>query len=196
MQRKKTEIRKEEIKKAVLEIIANEGLSKLSTKNLAEKVGISEGAIFKHFRSKRDILLSIMEDVKLDLQNALRNISIEITPAEKRFRKFLCAHIDYLYHHQGITIFLFSEAAHMDDALIKEQLSNILKEQKLLVSKIVRDGKSEGVFNKEVNEKDIATLYSGIPLSFNVEIVLNKNRFNVKKFCKTMYEQMMRILKN
>ena len=195
MERKKTEIRREEIKKAVLEIIATEGVSKLSTRNLAKKVGLSEGAIFRHFQSKRDILLGIMEDVKIDLQNTLREISIELIPAKERFHKFLCAHINYLYKHQGITILLFSEAAHMNDFLIKEQLNGILKEQKLLISKIIRDGKSEGAFNKSLDEKMVATLYSGIPLSFNVETVLNKNKFNVKKFCANMYNLLSNVLK-
>ncbi len=195
MERKKTEIRREEIKKAVLEIIATEGVSKLSTRNLAKKVGLSEGAIFRHFQSKRDILLGIMEDVKIDLQNTLREISIELIPAEERFHKFLCAHINYLYKHQGITILLFSEAAHMNDFLIKEQLNGILKEQKLLISKIIRDGKSEGAFNKSLDDEMVATLYSGIPLSFNVETVLNKNKFNVKKFCANMYNLLSNVLK-
>lgn len=194
MVRKKTEIRKEEIKAAVLEIIANEGFSKLSTRNLAKKIGLSEGAIFRHFKSKRNIILSIMEDVKVDLQDSLREIALGPKPANERLNEFLFAHINYLHKHQGITILLFSEAAHMNDVTLKLQLNEILTEQKLLITKIIHDGKSKGIWSKELDENNFVILYLGIPLSFNVELVLNRNKINVKEFCNTMYCLLSKVL--
>ena len=58
MLRLSTETRQAQIKEAVLDIISTEGLAKLSTKNLAAKVGVSEGAIYRHFKSDL-FLLSI-----------------------------------------------------------------------------------------------------------------------------------------
>ncbi|OYT14868.1 MAG: hypothetical protein B7C24_16045 [Bacteroidetes bacterium 4572_77] len=59
MSRKPTEVRQEEIKQAVLEIVRIEGIKAISTKNLAKYTGLSEGAIFRHFKTKRDIIISI-----------------------------------------------------------------------------------------------------------------------------------------
>ncbi len=53
MSRKPTEIRQEEIKQAVLKIIRTRGIKDISTKNLANYSGLSEGAIFRHFKTKR-----------------------------------------------------------------------------------------------------------------------------------------------
>ena len=186
MVRKKTEIRQEEIKSAVLEIISNEGFNKLSTRNLAKKVGITEGAIFRHFKSKRDIILNIMEDVKVELQDTLRAIAVSAEPANERLKQFLYTHINFLNKHLGITILLFSEAAYMNDITLKQQLNEILTEQKSLISKIVHDGKKEGIWNKEVIGNNFAMLYLGIPLSFNIEIVLNRNKVDVNDFCDKM----------
>ncbi len=194
MVRKTTEVRKEEIKAAVLDIIASEGFSRLSTRNLANKVGLSEGAIFRHFKSKRDIILSIMEDVKVDLQDSLRKIALGTKPANERLREFLMSHINYLNKHQGITILLFSEAAHMNDVTLKLQLNEILMEQKLLVTKIIHDGKKEGIWNKKLDEGNVALLYLGIPLSFNIDLVLNRNKVNVKVFCNRMFSLLQKVL--
>jgi AcrR family transcriptional regulator len=62
-----TDTRKEQIKEAVLEIISTEGIGKLSIRNLASKIGVTEGALFRHFSSKREIILSILDDVKKEL---------------------------------------------------------------------------------------------------------------------------------
>jgi len=77
MIRKSTDTRQEEIKKAFLNIIYRDGLKKLSTRNLAREVGISEGAIFRHFASKNDIILAIINDVQQDMIEELRIITLE-----------------------------------------------------------------------------------------------------------------------
>ncbi len=196
MERKTTEIRQEQIKKAVLDIIFTEGLDQLSTRNLAKRVGITEGAIFRHFKSKRDIMLGIMQDVKTDLIGELRRISLDAEGSEKRLFSFLCSHVKYLIENKGITILLFSEAAHMNDKDLKDNLREILSEQKSLISKIIRDGIAEGLWNRKLVVDDIATIYMGIPITLNIELILNEDKFNMQGFCKRMFFLMQRMMSN
>ena len=195
MSRQTTDIRQEQIKKAVLDIIADEGLKNISTRNLAKKIGLSEGAIFRHFPTKRDIIKGIMDDVANDLIGSLRNIVLKPEKAEDKLFKYLCQNVMYLRENRGITMLLFSEAAHLGDKELKEKLSQILYEQKQLIIKMVKDGISEGVWNKSVTAEDIAIIYMGIPITFNIEFVLNKNGFNADNFCKRMYSLIIKTLK-
>jgi len=70
-----TDTRKEQIKEAVLEIISTEGIGKLSIRNLASKIGVTEGALFRHFSSKKEIMLSILDDVKKELLSEQEKIT-------------------------------------------------------------------------------------------------------------------------
>ena len=67
-------------------------------------------------------------------------------------------------------------------------------EQKFLAAKIIHDGKAEGRWSENLQDEDIATLYAGIPLSFNVELVLTKNKVDVDAFCKNMLSLLFRLL--
>ncbi len=194
MERQTTEIRQEQIKKAVLDIIFKDGLNQLSTRNLANRVGITEGAIFRHFKSKRDIMLGIMQDVKTDLIGEMRKIALSAEESENKLFAFLCWHVKYLIDNKGITILLFSEAAHMNDKELKNNLHEILAEQKSLFSKIIRDGMAEGLWNKKLAVDDIATIYMGIPITLNIEMILNKDQFEIHNFCKRMFSLMQRML--
>ena len=51
--RKSGDERREEIKESILNIVFSEGMHKLSTRYLAQKVGVSEGALFRHYPSKK-----------------------------------------------------------------------------------------------------------------------------------------------
>ncbi len=195
MLRLSTETRQAQIKEAVLDIISTEGLAKLSTKNLAAKVGVSEGAIYRHFKSKKDILLSIVEDVHTNLVVNQKEIAnSEMVPSIKLFT-FFCKQIHYLIQNKGITILLFSEATHTNDSDLKEKLLKILKAQKTLLKQIVAEGIVNGSWNKDINIDDFATIYMGIPVILNIEMVLNKENFNNEEFCKRMFSLLERILK-
>ena len=194
MSRESTDVRQEQIKKAVLEIIADEGLSNVSTRNLAKRIGLTEGAIFRHFATKRDIIKGIMDDVANDLIGSLRNIALSPVKAEEKLFKYLCENVKYLKGNRGITILLFSEATHLGDKELKEKLNQILSEQKQFIIKIVKDGISEGVWDKSINAEDVAIIYMGIPITFNIELVLNKSALNTDNFCKRMYSLILKIL--
>jgi len=195
MARETTDIRQEQIKKAVLDIIADEGLHNISTRNLAKRIGLTEGAIFRHFETKRDIIKGIMEDVEKDLVGSLRNIVLKPEKAEDKLFNYLCRNVNYLKENRGITILLFSEATHLGDKQLKEKLNQILSEQKQFIIKIVKEGIAEGVWDKNIIADDVAVIYMGIPITLNIELVLNKKNLNMDNFCKRMYSLISKALK-
>lgn len=194
MTRESTEVRQVQIKKAVLEIIANEGLHNLSTRKLANSIGLTEGAIFRHFPTKRDIIKGIMNDVSTDLIGALKKIVLSLEPSDKKLFAYLCKNVEYLKQNRGITILLFSEATHLGDKELKGKLNLILTEQKIFIKKIVEDGIDSGLWNKNINTEDFANLYLGIPITFNIEMILNTDNFVVDNFCKKMYSLLIKTL--
>jgi AcrR family transcriptional regulator len=195
MARKSTKKRREEIKAAILNIIADRGFQALSTRTLAEKVGFSEAALFRHFPNKRAMMMAIMEDVDRSMVTPLSEIASGTGPALERLQAFLCAHIRYLVEHRGITILLFSEAAHLDDDALKKSLHSTLSRLKESVRRIVRDGQAKGVWDRSVDPDRAASLYMGIPISLNIEMILSSYRFDVSRFCEDLGLLLMRTLR-
>ncbi|MCF6181226.1 TetR/AcrR family transcriptional regulator [Lutibacter sp.] len=195
MKRLDTKTRQILIKEAVLDIISTEGISKLSTKNIALKVGVTEGAIYRHFKSKKAILLSIINDVYKNLVIKQQDVASSNLEPEKKLFTFFCKQIQYLIKNKGITILLFTEAAHANDSELKKQLLKILKAQKQLLIQIVQEGIDKNVWDKNINLGDFATLYMGIPVILNIELVLQKEKFKSDKFCTKMFILLIKTLK-
>ena len=194
MERKSTEIRQDEIKAAVLEIIKMEGINAISTKNLSKYVGLSEGAIFRHFKSKRDIIISIIDDVSNDLIESLRTISLENTNPSDRLFKYLCTTISYLTDHNGITILLFTEASHSNDEVMMEKLNYIFNSQRKLVGKIIMDGIAQEIWDESISVEDVSMFYMGVPITLNINLVLSKGNFHKQDFCQKMMDLLERML--
>ncbi|MBN2638222.1 MAG: TetR/AcrR family transcriptional regulator [Bacteroidales bacterium] len=194
MKKQSTEIRQEQIKQAVLDIIYKDGLKNLSTRNLSKQIGMSEGAIFRHFTSKQDIILSIIKDVRQDFIGPLEIIANSDEMPEARLKSLLCFTIQYLMENKGITMLMFSEASHNNDADLKQTLLQIFNSQKSLVSKIIQDGITQGIWNNNISVENIAMLYMGIPVSLNIELILNGGNLQAENFCQNMLQLLLKIL--
>jgi len=194
MEKKSTEIRQEQIKQAVLDIIYNDGLKNLSTRNLAKRIGMSEGSIFRHFSTKQDIILSIIKDVQTDFIGSLRSVANSNVEPEERLNHFLHETVTYLTKNKGITMLMFSEASHNNDVVLKDSLLQIFNNQKKLVSKIILDGIAIGKWDESISVENIAMFYMAIPISRNIELILNSEQFHEEIFCHRMMQLMLKIL--
>lgn len=194
MNKQSTEIRQEQIKQAVLDIIYTDGLKSLSTRNLAKRIGMSEASIFRHFATKQDITLSIIQDVQKDFIGSLRKIANSDLQPITRLDTFLCQTVKYLTVNKGITMLLFSEASHNNDAELKNNLLQIFNTQKMLVSKIILDGIALGIWDESIPVENVAMLYMGIPVSLNIEMVLNGGEFHIDNFCSRMMQLIIKML--
>jgi AcrR family transcriptional regulator len=194
MERQNTDIRQEQIKQAVIEIISTDGLKNLSIRNLAQRIGMSEGSIFRHFKSKKDIILSIFNDVQDNFIGELKRIAWSDDEPSIRLFKYLAATIKYHLDNKGTNMLLLSEAFYNNDPELKKRLEQIFHDQKQFVTKIVMDGIKEGIWAKNVQVENIALIYMGIPVSMNIEMLLGGESINFENFCNHMTQLLLKML--
>ncbi len=195
IKRQSGDIRRIQIKSAVKEILFYEGMQKLTTKNIAKKVGISEGTVFKHFASKKAIINDILKDVQEEIVEPLGKIASGPEDATTRLENHICFHLNYLTKNKGITILLFTEASYQNDTELKETLNRTYQALEQSFGKIVHDGMAEGKWDSSISTEDISSLYMGIPLAMNIELLLHKGNMRSLNYCKNMLRLLKRILR-
>ena len=57
----------------------------------------------------------------------------------------------------------------------------------MIVIGVIQDGINEGLWRDLISVEDAAMLYMGIPISLNIELVLNRRSVNTESFCKRMF---------
>ena len=195
MERQSTDIRQEQIKQAVVDIISDNGIKNLSIKNLAEWIGMSEGSIFRHFKSKNDIIISIFNDIQDNFINELRKIARSNEEPSIRLNKFLSATVEYHTANKGINMLLFSEASYKNNPELKKRLQQIFHDQKQFVKEIISDGISTGIWDENVVLENAALMYMGIPLAMNMEMLIGGKDFKFDNFCSHMLLLLLKMLK-
>jgi AcrR family transcriptional regulator len=195
MERQSTDIRQEQIKQAVIDIISDNGIKNLSIKNLAERIGMSEGSIFRHFKSKNDIIISIFNDIQDNFISELRKIARSNEEPSIRLNNYLSATVKYHTENKGINMLLFSEASYKNDPELKKRLQQIFHDQKQFVKEIISDGISIGIWDENIVIENVALMYMGIPLAMNMEMLIGGKDFQFDNFCSHMILLLLKMLK-
>lgn len=78
---------------AAAEIFSSKGYAAASTSEIAQKAGVAEGTIFRHYKTKKDLLLSIVGPLmtKLIAPMFLRDFIKQLRPEHEHFEDFLRA---------------------------------------------------------------------------------------------------------
>jgi AcrR family transcriptional regulator len=192
--RKTGDERREEIKESILDIVFTEGMHKLSTRYLAQKVGVSEGALFRHYPTKKAMIEDIIGDVNLEMVSRLKSIAESDKAPQLRLDEYITFTLDYLYQKKGITLILFTEASYQNDEGLKQTMNEIYKSQKQYFTKIIKDGFAEGIWDDTINVENLARLYMGIPVTLNIEMILNSENFDHNSFGEQMKTIILKVL--
>jgi AcrR family transcriptional regulator len=159
--REKSEVRRRQIVDATLALLADCSLDQLSTRQIARALGISQPALFRHFRSRDQILLEVVESSRTDLARlAERVLGGQSDPALRleALGRALLAHLD---RHPGLPRLLFAHAAIGDSPLLRG-LRQLYAMQLSLVTELVREGQAQGVFDARFDAGDAARVFAGL----------------------------------
>lgn len=87
---KEVEVRRAEIMSAALQLFAQKGYLKTRTQDIIDKLGISRGLLYYHFKDKEDILYCLIEKNSEPLLRKLEKISYQPNVgAKEKIRAFI-----------------------------------------------------------------------------------------------------------
>lgn len=81
-----TETRRRQVAEAALQTIAEDGVSRFTTRAVAQRVGISDSTLFRHFGSKEEIVIEAMGLLEEEMQHGLLDSGDMLADLESFFR--------------------------------------------------------------------------------------------------------------
>ncbi len=94
MTKKNPSERKEEIRKAAVQVISNLGFHKTTTDKIAEAAGLSVGTIYNYFEDKEEILSYIFEVEREKLKSFFSDLNDSAQSPAKKLRLLLDRHFE------------------------------------------------------------------------------------------------------
>ena len=136
--RKPAAERREDIARAVLRIIGERGLTSLTTATLASEVGVTTGALYRHFASLDEILI---ETVRFGVERIEATFPDQSLPPLDRLLALARNRVRLLGDDPGLAWLLRSEQAYLtlpEDAV--RRLCDVVRRSRLFLLGTLREG--------------------------------------------------------
>jgi AcrR family transcriptional regulator len=159
MKRENTEVRQQQIIDAARRLIFKYGSEHLTVKRIAVEVGISEAAIYRHFKSKRSILSFLLSHIEEIL---LREISPEAAGMEPMsldtIERIIGNHFSQISLRKGISFQIIAEIISLGDHKLNKQASHAVENYISRLKELLDEGVQDGAVREDVDLDAAATL--------------------------------------
>lgn len=132
--------RRDGILDRAFELTRESGLAGLTMKKVAERVGVTEPALYRHFPNKQALVVGIAERLAEKLLGPARAIAAETEiPPERRLERILTHHAQLVIDTNGLPFLLLAEVSVSDNQDVAATLGAAMKAYHGLVTGVIAE---------------------------------------------------------
>ncbi len=170
-----------EIIEAATKLIGNKGLQNLTTKNLAEEMGFSEPALYRHFKGKSEVLASVLTFYRATLQKGLKEILRLDKSGLEKLNKIMEFQFNHFSENPAIVMVIFAEASFQYEKKLSEMVLTILNQKKKMVEAIIEKGQEDGSIRDDIEASILVSFFMGSMRFTILRWRLNDYNFDLRK---------------
>jgi TetR/AcrR family transcriptional regulator len=139
-----TEERQADIVAATLRLARDVSPALITTSDIAAAVGVTQGALFKHFPTKDAIWLAAMQWIRARLLAAVEAAANSAPDPLDALRAVFRAHVAFVTDHPGVPRFIFHELQQPADSPVKQEVRAVLQSYQKLLMRLFAAGTQQG----------------------------------------------------
>ncbi len=164
--RRPTDARRREIIDAARQVITEHGMQALTIGNLARSVGVSEGAIYRHFRGKKQILAGLIEDIDHRLGLQIDLIDGDPDAGLKRLEQVL-RHNVAPSTQTGVSFMVIAEVLMNGDDELRHLMQAAIDRHLAMIEAQLSVGAQKGEVRPDVDLRAAALQFYGLTQAVN-----------------------------
>ncbi|EGR2796220.1 nucleoid occlusion factor SlmA [Vibrio navarrensis] len=154
--------RREEILQALAQMLeSTEGASRITTAKLAQQVGVSEAALYRHFPSKARMFEGLIEFIEEALMSRINRILDEEKDTLERIRLVIHLILAFSERNPGLTRILSGHALMFENERLRDRINQLFERIETQLRQILRERKLREGKSFPVEEKILAAQLLG-----------------------------------
>jgi AcrR family transcriptional regulator len=180
-QHSSTEVRRKQIVNAAAKLIVKYGSEHVTIKKIAQEIGTSEAAIYRHFKSKADILSLLIEDAEAHLFSELQSDRAKKPSTLEELENTFTEHMSGIVHRRGIYFQVIAEIISFGDQQLNNKVYNVVSNYKEHVKELLSQGVEIGAVRQDLDLDAAADLFFGMTQGLVNTWTLSHYSFDLKQ---------------
>lgn len=171
------------------------GIQELTIKNLASDLSLSEAALYRHFKSKNEILLGLLTYFILEMNE---RIAVIIADEEKQpselLKQIFVSQLNTFVKKPAIVSVIFSEGIFQFNKELSEKVTAMMALMQKNINTLIIRGQKEGVYEKLLGADIITTIIMGSMRMVVLKWKLSGNKSNLVNDGKNVLNGLLKML--
>jgi AcrR family transcriptional regulator len=182
---------KESLILSTIEVISEHGLQGLTTREVAKRQGISESTIFKHYKSKNELILAVLEYFAQYDQAIIESLALKEFKPIAAITYFVEAYVTYYENYPEITAITLSYEGLMHELELSDVVRVIVTRRISTIQSLIEEAKRQNEIAKDVDTDSLADLIIGLERMVILRWRLDKYNFSLKKHTLTALRMLL-----
>jgi AcrR family transcriptional regulator len=190
-----SETRQTQIIETVIALAAQHSPGQITTQEIANVIGVTQGALFRHFPNKESIWLAAIEWVENELLTTLEATAKQAANPMDGLRQVFFRHVDFVIARPGVPRLVFNELQQPADSAIKAAVRKLLQRYRQLISGLIVAAAADNEINRNINVSAAATLFLGSIQGLVMQSMLADNVQAMRPTAEQIFPLFLRSLK-
>jgi len=188
--------RQSEIIEKSIKLIAEKGIQGFTIKNLSKEINVSEPAIYRHFDSKTEILLTMLKSLHEKTTELTEELLERNITFLRKLEETLFVYFKIFSEHPYWAAIVFSDEIFKNEKILSDTISEMLKRKEDSFLKLIASAQKEGSLRKDINKKHITIMLIGSIRLLVKRWQLENFSFDLKSEGKKLIRTLIKIISN
>ena len=147
--------RQQEIIASAGKLLMEKGIKGLTTKNLAQEMGFSESALYRHFSNKEDIIVLLLNHLVISMKTRLEAIAQSEETASVKLTAVFNSQFQFFSQNPHFVVAVLSEGLFDESEKINQAIMQLVHYKTQLIAGLFEEGKQQKEFNIELATPDM-----------------------------------------
>ena len=176
MNRRKTAAdRKIDISRSALDLAFEVGPDQVTTGMIADRLGLTQPAVYKHFPRKEDIWLAVGDFLLARVAGNIAHAEAAPLAPEARLRLLVMQHLQLVRDNPALPEIMVMRGATATHETLRSQMQTIMASFRAVLVRTVTEAVAQRVFRRDLDPRDASMLILGIVQSLALRMLLARD---------------------
>ena len=176
-------------------ILTVSGVSGLTIKNLAKEMKFSESAIYRHFTSKEEIIIVMLDYVSGIIDQRLNNAILVDDDPESKFKAIFQSQFNFFSNNPHFVVAVFSDGFMEESQRINEIIIKLMAVKVKHLMPIIMEGQQKVIFTNTVTTDELMSIVMGTFRLLMYKWRIANFEFDIKRNGENMVQSLLTLIK-